>query len=744
MALDPRETFREEARELLHDLEEALIGLETSPDNSELVNRAFRSLHTIKGSGAMFDFTELVAFAHQLETAFVVLRDEQRAISSAVVDLMLRAKDELDWLVSGNTTGEDQRAAQELIIDALQREVGIGAEASAEGLAPGERAGSVAVQAPHLYRIRFAPSAETFRNGTNVLALLQELSELGSVIAVCHRAGLPSFVEMDPLQCYLFWDFFIDTAVEVDRLHDVFMFIDAETEITITPIRSEEYRRIGEILVQHGEISPERVEQTVATRPRLGETLVSDGLVTEDQVRSALEEQNLVRARSAAQTEHRPTEPDPSAVRERGATIKVPIERLDRLVNLVGELVSLQAEISMRAARAQDRDMEANAEQLERLVREARELSMEMHMVPVELLFAPYRRLVRDLASELGREVQLEISGTETELDKNVVEALRDPLLHIVRNAIDHGIEPPEAREAAGKARQGRLSLHAAYTGAFVRISVRDDGGGVNRSRVLSRARERGLIAPDATLTDAEILDLLFAPGFSTAEAATTVSGRGVGMDVVRRNVERLNGSIAVQSTEGEGTRVDLQIPLTLAIVEGLLAEVAGQFFLINLSVIRECVDGAAASATRAQNVFDFRGSVVPLIPLAEHFGLGDSRRSDPVIVVQSGESLVGLVVSELHGNHQSVVKSLGPVLATVEGVSGVVFLGDGTPALMVDVDRIARDAARLGRHAREAADAAAFGSTVRGAAASGSIAPSSAASGSAAPGAEAPDASAT
>jgi two-component system chemotaxis sensor kinase CheA len=324
---------------------------------------------------------------------------------------------------------------------------------------------------------------------------------------------------------------------------------------------------------------------------------------------------------------------------------------------------------------------------------------MELHMVPVETLFSPFRRLVRDLAKELGREVRLEMSGTETELDKNVVESLRDPLLHIVRNSIDHGIEPPDVREKSGKPRAGRLLLRAGYTGALVSIRVEDDGAGINDEKVLARARQRGLVEETATLSHRQIVDLIFAPGFSTAETATQVSGRGVGMDVVRKNVESLNGAVSITSAQGSGTVVELRIPLTLAIVEGLLAEVGGQYFLINLAYIRECIDGGSLKRTKEQNMFDFRGQIVPIIDLAAHFGLGIAGPEDPVVVVQAGDTIVGLTVAALHDNHQSVVKSLGKMFSQIEGLSGAVFLGDGTPALMLDVERI------VGRARRSAAE---------------------------------------
>jgi two-component system, chemotaxis family, sensor kinase CheA len=685
---DPREIFKEEARELLTELEDSLIGLENNPGDRSLIDTAFRALHTIKGSGTMFDFSELVEFAHELESVFVTFRDEGRPVDQKVIDLTLAARDHLAVLVEGKTVPEEQSAAASALVEELRQIVG-----NAAGGA-GKTDGSDASNPPdasegtglRLYRIEYRPSLRTFANGTDPLVLIQELKELGELLVVGYTGDIPSARTFSDDECYLAWDFLLTTEESQQTVQDVFMFVDEESTVDIQVVDPGEYRRLGEILVDRGDLTQEELEQRLTARPPLGELLVQYGVVSEDNIRSALEEQKWT-------SRFRGEEKQASFAQETVSSIKVRTDRLDHLVNLVGELVSLQAQVTVRSGVLGDREMISHAEQLERLVREARELSMELHMVPVETLFAPFRRLVRDLAKELGREVQLDMSGTETELDKNVVESLRDPLLHIVRNAIDHGIEPPDIREKAGKPRAGRLTMSAGYTGALVTIQVRDDGGGISSDKVLARARERGIIEEGAHLSQEEINDLIFAPGFSTAEKATQVSGRGVGMDVVRRNVEELNGAVSLQSPPGGGTAVELRIPLTLAIVEGLLAEVGGQYFLINLAYIRECIDGATLDGTRKQNMFDFRGEIVPVLDLAAYFELGHANPDAPVVVVQAGDSIVGLAVDKLYDNHQSVVKSLGKLFTHIDGLSGAVFLGDGTPALMLDVEKIVRKA---------------------------------------------------
>ncbi|MFW5643369.1 MAG: chemotaxis protein CheW [Alkalispirochaeta sp.] len=690
---DPIDVFREEARELLDELESSLIGLENDPQNRSYIDTAFRALHTIKGSGTMFDLTGLVTFAHDLESVFVRIRDENLPVSRTIIDLTLAARDHLAALIEDDTIGSERAEAAAAIVAELQRIVGEGADsgmtpddADVEADASSDAAGEMI----RLLRVEYRPSRKTYVNGTNPLVLIQELKELGEVLTVGYIGDIPVPAEYDPEACYFAWDFLVTTSATKQAVEDVFMFLDEESSLVVSEVEPGEYRRLGEILVDRGDLTEGELSSLLADRPPLGEVLVREGVVSSDNVRSALEEQKWATRYSAG--EKGATEGVPDSV----SSIKVRTDRLDHLVNLVGELVSLQAQITLRAGQLGDREMAAYAEQLERLVRESRELSMELHMVPVETLFSPFRRLVRDLAKELGREVRLEMSGTETELDKNVVESLRDPLLHIVRNSIDHGIEPPDVREKNGKPRAGRLLLRAGYTGALVSIRIEDDGAGINDEKVLARARQRGLVEESATLSHRQILDLIFAPGFSTAETATQVSGRGVGMDVVRRNVEGLNGAVSITSSHGSGTVVELRIPLTLAIVEGLLAEVGGQYFLINLAYIRECIDGSSLKRNREQNMFDFRGQIVPIIDLAEHFGIGTAGPNDPVVVVQAGDTIVGLAVAELHDNHQSVVKSLGKMFSQIEGLSGAVFLGDGTPALMLDVERIVTIARRI------------------------------------------------
>lgn len=694
----PVDVFREEARDLLAEFESSLIGLEAEPARQDLIDAAFRALHTIKGSGAMFDFTELATFAHDLESAFVVFRDNRMPIDRHAIDYGLLGKDLLEELidrlgVTADPSVQEVFATRSLaVVEGLKALVGdqMGtADTKPEPVTPssGSRAGGTdqSKRSRRSLRILFHPSANTFRNGTNPLGLLQELGDLGELMTIGYSDGIPTIEEMTPDSCYLRWDILITTDAGDDEIRDVFMFVDEESTLEIVPVASGEYRRLGDILVDRGDLTQDQLEELIGKRPPIGELLVQEGVVGEAELRSALGEQRLTVE----------TMEEERQGRSESAVIKVPIARLDRLVNLVGEFVSLQGQLSLSAMHLHDRELMSQTEQFERLVRESRELSMEMHMVPVETLFAPFRRLVRDVARELGKRVELTIEGTETELDKNMVESLRDPLMHIVRNAIDHGIETEEQRREDGKVPHGSLRLSAGYTGAFVVIRIEDDGAGLKADRIRTRAIDRGLIDENQELSREQIYELLFEPGFSTVEKASHISGRGVGMDVVRRNVEHLNGSVQLRSEDGRGTTVDIRIPLTLAIVEGLLIEIGSEYYLINIAYIRECLDSIPVTTRDGRAIVDYRGRVVPLVDLAEEFGVGRSSEEAPVVVVVAGDHTVALRLTRIHGNYQSVVKPLGPMFESVEGISGAVFLADGTPALMLDVERLVRRAVR-------------------------------------------------
>ncbi|TVR68004.1 MAG: chemotaxis protein CheA [Spirochaetaceae bacterium] len=688
---DPLETFREEAKEQLVVLEESLLALEEDPADQEMIAAAFRSLHTIKGSGGMFDLGSLVHFAHVVESVFDLMRNGTLHVESRIISLGLQARDHLLALLEHGDDPELQSegALLEQAFLAYLPEKGDGAASPAAGQ-------SAEAQSERTWRILFRPKPILFRHGANPLLLIREMEELGTILVLGFSDGIPELSSIDPTECYLAWEVLLTTTADEQAIRDVFMFVedDADLEISLVDEVADSdlpYKRLGEILLERGDITAEALEQSVNERAFLGQTLVEKGFVSSERVHAALEEQRYVRSmRESRQTA------------ESSNAIRVGTDKLSSLVNLVGEFVSMHANVVFTAQQKDDRDFIAVGEQMDRLIRELRDLSIEMHMVPVSGLFNGYRRLVRDLASNLGKEVRLITEGSETELDKNVIDLLKDPLMHIVRNSVDHGIETPEIRTGAGKSPTGTLKLAASYAGAHVVIRVSDDGAGMNVERIRAKAIERGVLSAESDRSEEEILQYIFAPGFSTAEQTTAVSGRGVGMDVVQRNIEQLGGSVRIASRTGEGSTVTIRIPLTLAIVEGLLARVDRNWYLVNLSYIEECLDFDTMDHENRRGYASYRGGIVPFVDMRRYFrikGTAEKNGGQQLIVVSVDDKRVGLVVDEIQDTYQSVIKSLGRIYEKVEGISGAIMLGNGTPALVLDVDRLVRLAAREKGH---------------------------------------------
>ncbi|AFG38406.1 chemotaxis protein CheA [Spirochaeta africana] len=694
---DPLEIFREEAAEILSEFEQTLINLEEAPANLELVDAAFRHLHTLKGAASMFGFNGLVEVTHLLEALFEQIRNTGAAVSSEAVSTALRSRDEITRLVQAALDGAGDDTANQSIIADITRLMASGADAAGStagsggsGQAP---AGVLSDDAPgeqrstRTFRIEYTPHPDVLKNGGNPLSLLQELGELGTTLVIGFCSRVPELAELDPEQCYIGWEILITTDRSEDELRDVFLFAQDSRKLEFVLIDAEElgdsnlsYKRLGELLVERGDIQPDQLASVMQDRDFLGQLLVEKGYVTGERLQSALEEQQYVR--KLRETRQKV---------ELSSTIKVRTDKLSALVNLVGELGTLHARMGLLAHRRQDEDMFTVSEQLESMLRQLRELAMEMHMVPVGLLFNGFRRLVRDLAADLGKEVRLVQEGTEAELDKNVLDKLKDPLLHIIRNSIDHGIESPARRRELGKPEEGTLTLRAQYSGASVLIEVQDDGAGLNSEKIRAKAVERGLIDAGQELSQEEIYDLIFEPGFSTADVATNVSGRGVGMDVVRSNLESISGSVSIRSEPGQGSTLSLRIPLTLAILEGLLAPVAGQRYLVNLANVVECVDLAEYDHDEDAGLVTYRGSKLPLLNIARMFGFSGQAESVYMLVVTNGQRKLGLAIDAVPSSYQGVVKPLGRMFSRHEGFSGAVMLGDGTPALVLDVERLFR-----------------------------------------------------
>lgn len=678
---DPIAVFRTEAAELLEQIEAGLLDLNHDLADKEQVDAVFRGLHTLKGSGAMFGFEALAAFTHHCETAFDQVRKGIVPATHDLVTAVLNATDHMRALIE--TPDGDHEAMSEALLSRLRAAVsaaGLPAEAAASHAAPAAAApaASPATTAPTgatTYRIRFSLPANAMVNGTNPIGLLNELRDLGTCAIRADRSRLPALDDLVATDLYVRWD--VDLVTEQPRaaIDDVFIFVMDEMELSVETVDA----------VQAGapaaQPSPQPVAASVAAPAAATPTARAEPVHP---------------APAAVATPPAPrTTPAPAAESKQAKStenVRVPAERLDELMDRVGELVIAQSRLSQLANASVDLQLRAVSEDVERLSGELRDTMMVLRMVPVAQLFSRFRRLVHDLAIETGKKIELITEGETTEVDKSVVERLADPLVHLVRNSCDHGLETPEERLAQGKQAAGRIFLSARQQAGEVIITIKDDGRGINRDRVRAKAESSGLIAPNAVLSDQDLLQLIFQPGFSTAQQVTNLSGRGVGMDVVKRTIDALRGTINVVSHTGQGSEISLAIPLTLAIIDGLLVRVGSGRYVIPLSAVEECLELSIEEdmRSRGRSFISLRDSLVPFIRLRDLFKTGT--KPDPfqkVVVISTGAERVGLVVDQIIGDHQTVIKGMSKLHHDVATFSGATILGDGGVALILDVGHL-------------------------------------------------------
>lgn len=665
---DPLQTFREEAHELLAELEESLLGLEEDPRDLELIDAAFRSLHTIKGSGGMFDLPVLVGCAHAVEAVFDRLRTGEVPVTGQLINLALQAKDHLEALLFTPEVPGLREQGNE-ILTALEtwgppRDGGQNQSSPTPTGSPA--AATVGVN--RTFQIGFAPGRNYFRNGGNPLGIFEELWGLGEVKITGVTDGLPTLSEMKPDACYLRWDISLTTDADVESVRDAFMFVSEAVSIQERAPGAKVTPETGSPANAETPADTESPAQTTGSAPAtrtVGPAPLASGSPADD-------------SSSAAGTA-------PSS--ETSSHIKVPSEKLDSLVNLAGEFVSSHAHLLHLAELRNDNEMFAAGEALGALVRNLRELSMDLPMVPVSTVVGSFRRLVRDLSEQLNKNVVFRLEGGDTQIDKHVLDTLKDPVMHILRNGVGHGIESAEIRRAAGKPETGTVRIVASHTGSEVMLDVSDDGAGIPPALVYRAAVERRLIAPDHELSQEDLLQLIFHPGFSTAQQATTVSGRGVGMDVVKRTAVRLGGTATVRTAEGMGTTISLRLPVSVSIVEGLLTRVGDGYYMIKLSHIERCLDMRSVHRVPGQDMIDFGGDALPYRDLRTIFQIIPEGDETQIVVVSSDSGRVGLLVDQVFDTHQAVIKPLGRILHGVSGIAGTLILGDGTPALLIDVD---------------------------------------------------------
>lgn len=667
--------YQQEAAEQLSLVEEIIMELEAAPGDREMLNRLFRVFHTIKGSGSMFGFEEIARFTHHIESILDELRQGSLAFDRSLADLTLAAKDCIMEMLS-----DPSKKAPSAIADrfaALASRLNLQAPPPTATSAHSHvlnKAASPHAQAPSKgtrYEIRLKLAADTFTRGLDPLALFKDLRELGPCSIRALDDYVPPLDELGPESCYFAWEIRLESACDLNAVKDVFIFVEDDSQITIRQTPIEGLSTTSTTSSAGHQTDTHQPDLLTGHNTREGVPLAPPSSQVE-------QSKALPAARSSIG--------DPS--------VKVPSSRLDQLVSLVGELVINHSRLQQLGKRHELPELVSAVEDLERLVASLRDRVLGIRMTPIGSTFGRFKRLVRDLSAELGREVELVTAGEETELDKNMLDQLGEPLVHLIRNAIDHGIKPPSERISQGKPGQGTLRLSATHEGAHVIIRIEDDGQGLPLKDIRARAIERGLLAPDATVTDQELFQLIFLPGFSTAKSVTSVSGRGVGMDVVKRQIEALRGSVTITSQAGLGTAVILTLPLTLAIIDGLLVDVGRDSYIIPLSVVDENVEitGDECATGNGRTLISVRGELIPFARLRQVFDSdGTAPEVERVVIVRAHGQRMGLVVDRILGTHQTVVQSLGRFYRDATHVSGATILGDGQVALILDVAGLVR-----------------------------------------------------
>lgn len=692
MAMDELvKIFMEESEDEIRELENGLIRLEEERGDDDTINRVFRAAHTIKGSAGLVGFEAVSNYTHTLENILDRIRKKDLSITKKLISTLLSSVDFLKRMIAAQSEGEELDSGEiEESVQTMKRFIGV-ATTPGEGVAPSAKAKGVSGEKVLSISMKFRP--DILATGQDPIMLIQELGDIGEILeSRAYTDAVPDFFNLVPTTCYTAWEIILRTTKSIADVNNVFIFVVDENDISILDISSE-YKEgidlslaekpIGEILVEKGLVREDDVIEALREHKTTGQALVEKGKVSRD----AVEKMALAQSQSRKIA--------------KSATIRVDTDKLDKLVNLVGEMVISVARMSQCASEVTDvllsRTLQGATSALERISRDLQEQVMRVRMVPVEGTFNRFKRVVRDLSFELGKKIEIKMSGTETELDKNVIEQISDPLKHMIRNSIDHGIESPEERRRLGKPEVGTIWLKAFQREGNIYIEISDDGNGIDKKKVLAKAIEKGQADPARTYSDKDIFDMLFAPGLSTAEKVSELSGRGVGMDVVKRNIEELRGSVEITSEEGKGSVFRVKLPLTLAIIDGMMVKVGNEVLTIPLSVIDKSVRPSRTEVKTVEGrgeLVDIRGDYLPLVRLYNLFKL-PSEKTDPtealVVVLHGADSRFGILVDDVLGQTQAVIKSIDKNFKKIEGTSGATILGNGRVSLILDVHSIER-----------------------------------------------------
>lgn len=702
------QTFFAEADDLLNSMEAALLRMDEGDKDMETINEIFRAAHTIKGSAGLFGLNDIVSFTHIVENVLDRARDEKIAVTGDLLSILLPCRDHIATLVA-NAMHEQANDAECLahgkaLLDSLSpwlepsaKTVAKAAEPVDAGTPPFGMFTSASDHEAWHISVRLGP--DLLRNGMDPLSILRFLRTLGEITHIATITDhLPEFNDYDPERLYLGFEITLVSNASQQQIEDAFMFVRDESEIKLIPPRSniqayvnliqslpENAQRLGEILVKSHAITFQELESALATQKQqaksagavgmLGDILIEEQAVAPEIVNAALDKQKKISEKKTS-GENR--------------FIRVDAERLDVLINLIGELVINRQRVDLLSSKMGNPTLIEAVTSMGNFTEAIRDAALTLRMVPIGDTFQKFKRVVRDTAKSIGKEIELEIEGAETELDRSMVEKLNDPLMHIVRNAMDHGIESVAVRQSRNKSDGGTIKLTARHDAGNIVIGIHDDGGGLDVERIRKKAVTNGILEEGVHLSRQELFQLIFHPGLSTAEQVTNLSGRGVGMDVVKRNIEELQGGIEIESEVGVGTSFSIRLPLTLAIIDGFHVTAGHIDFIVPQNTILECVDLNSLSHVQGQNCVNLRGEQVPYIRLREIFSLQPKDHSrEKIVVVQFGEKRAGIVVDELHGEIQTVVKPMGPIFQALKGIGGSSLLGTGAVALILDIQQL-------------------------------------------------------
>ncbi len=664
-----RAKFVEESLDNVHDLEEAMLLLEKDPTDKEIIERIFRAMHSLKGGGAMFGFNDLSSFTHHLETIYDWVRNGKLKVTEDIITETFNAIDQIKYLLEvGDVSDESEKRELAQLTQRIQSFVDISKEdnEAKKGAKSKEEDSleSLSSEDSKTYLIHFKPHVNILLNGTNPLYLLDDLHALGNAIVLYHDENVPELNELNPENCFVSWDIVLNTTEGINEIQDVFIFVEDECDLNITEIFNGDILRHSEFIkiVEKCELGQEKLTAELLKGIFWGE---EENKTASDKKRVLLKEHKI-------------------------SSIRVASTKIDELVNLVSELVTIQAQLHLYAETNREPKMLDLSENIEKLTRQLRDNAFEISLIPLQNDLMRFQRLVRDLSKELNKEIDFIIEGGDIELDKNIIEHLTDPLLHMIRNCVDHGIEMPEERIKKGKNPKGNVIFKAYYEGSNVIIKIIDDGMGMDPQVILSKAIKKGLVEEGHDLSKKEILDLVFQSGFTTKEEVSDLSGRGVGMDVVNRKIGEIRGEVSIDSELNKGTTVTLVLPLTLSIIDGLLVSVADGQYVIPISAIEKIIPIQPNDRETIFNgIIKLGEEHFPVIDLHNIFNELQSPEKQHIILVKFEDRRFGLIVDKVIGEYQTVVKPLGRMIKDQEVISGASIMGDGTISMVIDTNRL-------------------------------------------------------